>query len=67
VNAAGIASEAGALPGDVVPLLQDSDTVTDSGLWSEKLLATTNPPLLSTLTIVHSPAESVAEHVAVEL
>ena len=66
VNAAGVASEVCALPGDAVPLEHDSDTVTDSGLWSEKLLATTNPPLFTTFTIVHVPTESGAAHVPLD-
>jgi len=52
VKTAGVASDAGAVPGAADPLVQDSETVTDSVLWSEKLLFTLNVALFSEFTIV---------------
>jgi hypothetical protein len=67
VKRPGLDCETWRLAGDVVPLVQDSNTVTEDGLPSEKVFATTNPPLFSTLTIVHVPVDSAAEHVPVDV
>jgi hypothetical protein len=67
VNTAGVASEAVAEAGEAEPEAQESETVTEAPLSGMKFLLTVKVAVFRVLTIVQEPADSAAEHVAVDV
>jgi len=66
MKTAGVDSDAEAVAGLSEPLAQESETVTLAALSGTKSFSTVKFAAFSTLSIVHDPAESAAEQLAVD-